>query len=131
MQQEPLETKASRFFDDFVAAFRTFNGAIIAQRYIVPYLAFHNDGAADVFTSDAEVAAYFQSIVNDYHAQGCRSCGYDDLMVVQMGSECALATVTWQLYSENDTAISTWRESYNLCWVDDRFRVFASTDHVA
>jgi hypothetical protein len=130
MQQELLERNVSRFFDEFVEAFRTFDGATIAQRYQVPYLAFHGTEPADVFTSAVEVAGYFQRIVVDYYAKGVRSCRYDDLAIVPMGRECVLATVTWHLLCDDGRTPSTWRESYNLHQVDDRFMVFASTDHL-
>ncbi|OGB25708.1 MAG: hypothetical protein A3I66_04815 [Burkholderiales bacterium RIFCSPLOWO2_02_FULL_57_36] len=131
MAKTELEGAASRFFDDFVEAFRSFDGITIAQRYLTPYLAFHTHGAADVFLSHADTADYFQRIVSAYHAKGCRSCRYNDLEIVPIGRECALATVTWELLSEDQAVLETWRESYNLCLVESRFLVFASTDHVA
>ncbi|MBM7060055.1 hypothetical protein JQX08_04990 [Pseudomonas sp. UL073] len=126
-----LERRARTFFDDFVEAFRSFDGDIIAARYLTPYLAFHRYGAVQVFTSRAEVAAYFQRIVDEYHAQGCRLCRYHDLAVVALGKDCALATVTWELLAADHSVLSAWRESYNLCWAEGRFLVFTSTDHPA
>ena len=93
------------------------------------YLAFHTAEAMRVFTTRGEIAGYFQGIVHDYHARGCRSCRYEDLEVVRLGDECAVATVTWQLLAEDRSIVSAWRESYNLCLVEGRFMVFASTDH--
>lgn len=131
MHPSEIENHARAFFDAFVEAFRTFNGKTIAERYLTPYLAFHTYGSSQVFMSSAEVASYFQRIVDDYYAQGCRLCRYKDLSVVSLGAECALGTVTWELLAEDGSLISTWRESYNLCLVDGRFKVFTSTDHPA
>jgi hypothetical protein len=120
-----------QFFDEFVEAFRTFDGSVIALRYLSPYLAFHAPGSVEVFATHADVAAYFQRIVTDYHGRGCRACRYEDVAVVPLGRDCVLATVTWELLAEDLSVVSVWRESYNLCVVDGRFRVFASTDHAA
>lgn len=122
---------AQAFFDDFVEAFRSFSGETIAQRYLAPYLAFHSPGSVQVFSDKADIARYFQRIVDGYHAEGCRSCRYKDFEVVPLGSECAVATVTWELLAEDLSVLSAWRESYNLCLVQGRFMVFASTDHAA
>ena len=91
------ETLARVFFDEFVEAFRSFNGTLIAERFLTPYLAFHTHSPAQVFMHRDETAAYFQRIVDNYHAEGCRSCRYQAMKVVPLGKDCALATVTWEL----------------------------------
>ncbi|MDX5371741.1 MAG: hypothetical protein LPK18_04810 [Pseudomonadaceae bacterium] len=120
---------ARRFFDEFVTAFAAFDGALVAQRYLSPYLACSGPGALRVFVSGEEIGTYFQGILDDYRARGCRSCCYRDLEVVALGADCALASVTWELLDASGAVVTHWRESYNLCRVDGRFRVFASTDH--
>lgn len=129
MRRPDLQSSIQKFFDEFVQAFRSFDGKTIAERYLAPYLAFHADRPAEVFLSRADTAAYFQRIVDEYHAKGCRSCRYDGLEVAPIGNECALATVTWELLAKDLTVLGTWRESYNLCFVQDRLLVFTSTDH--
>jgi hypothetical protein len=131
MSSSDTEALARSFFDDFVEAFRSFNGNTIAQRYLVPYLAFHAPGSIQVFMSCAETGSYFQRIVDAYYAKGCRSCRYKELTVVPLGKGCALGTVTWELLNEGQSVVSTWRESYNLCLVEGVYRVFSSTDHAA
>lgn len=131
MNQTELQAAAQRFFDAFVEAFRSFDGNIIAERYLSPYLAFHAHDSVDVFLSSADTGAYFQRIVDAYHAQGCRSCRYGALQVLPLGPGCALATVTWELLAEDLTVLGSWRESYNLCLMEGKFMVFASTDHAS
>ena len=46
-----------------------------------------------------------------------------------MGNDCVLATVTWELLSADGSVVTSWRESYNLCIVDGRYKVFSSIDH--
>ncbi len=124
LSQQQIEA----FFDDFVSAFASFDGRRIAERYLAPYLAHHVDGS-EVFASSAEIATYFQKVLDDYYARGCRSCRYDDLSSVALGSRNALASVSWQLLDENRQPVSGWCESYNLALVDGRLMIFASTDH--
>jgi hypothetical protein len=131
MSSLEAENCAREFFDAFVEAFASFNGNTIAERYLAPYLAFHTHESAQVFMSSAETGSYFQKVVDEYYAKGCRSCRYKDLAILPLGKHCALGTVTWELLSGNLTVIGAWRESYNLCMVEGQFRVFASTDHVA
>ena len=128
---EKYDYPVHAFFETFVEAFRSFNGNTIAERYLAPYLAFHTNESAQVFMSRAEIGSYFQSVVDEYYAKGCRSCRYKDLAILPLGKDCALGTVTWELLTEELSVVGAWRESYNLCLVEGRFMVFASTDHVA
>jgi hypothetical protein len=122
---------AGSFFDEFIVAFSSFDGAEIARRYRSPYLALHADGSVHCFAVHADIARYFQAVVDDYHSKGCRSCRYRDLEVVALGTRSALATVTWDLLREDGTSMVSWRESYNLTLVGELFRVVASVDHAA
>jgi hypothetical protein len=126
-----VEAHARTFFDEFVEAFRSFDGKTIARRYLSPYLAFHNAGSSEVVMSADETASYFQRIVDEYYAKGCRVCQYKGMSVAQLGKECAIGTVTWEFLAEDHSVISAWRESYNLCFVEGRFMVYTSTDHAA
>ena len=121
------------FFDDFVAAFARFDGALIAARYASPYLAMHADGTADWFTSQEKTGRYFQRVLDAYYARGCRASRYDDLTVVPLGERCVLATLSWDLLTEKGAVMSVWRESYNLVRVVDAsttgLKVYASVDH--
>jgi ketosteroid isomerase-like protein len=125
-----LESKARRFFDAFVEAFESFDGAKIAERYTSPYLAFHANGRSDVFSSSQDIAEYFQGVLDQYHEKGVRSCSFENLAVVRAGRESAFATVTWKLHAQGGNVLLAWRESYNLWLRGDRCLVFSSTDHV-
>lgn len=126
-----LRSEAITFFDAFAAAFLSFKGSHIAERYVVPYLALQTDGSIQCFAEHADVGQYFQSVVDAYYAQGCRSCRYKDLEVLPLGNQCALGTVTWDLLREDGSVLTSWRESYNLLRAPDGLRIFASVDHVA
>jgi hypothetical protein len=125
--REPVET----FFDAFVEAFRTFDGAHIAERYQAPYLAAHVDAPADCFAEHTEIGLYFQRVVDDYHAQGCRSCRYHELEYFPMGKAAVVATVTWELLDASGKVVTAWRESYNLAHDGKALKVFCSVDHAS
>ncbi len=125
-----LDTEAAGFFDSFVVAFLSFDGTRIAALYRVPSVALQADGSLGCLTSQADVARYFQAVVDGYRAQGCRACRYRDLEVTAIGTRSALATVTWDLLDGEGKALKSWRESYNLHRSDaGPWRIFASADH--
>ena len=130
MTARPLQADISRFFDDFVEAFRTFDGARIATRYFVPGIALRGDGSIQSLESRTEVERFFQAAVDSYHRDGCRGIQWRDLDVVPMGDRSVLATVTWDLLREDRTVLRHWRQSYNLARVDPGWQIFASTYHV-
>jgi hypothetical protein len=129
MDEAELAKTASSFFDEFVVAFSTFDGNEIARRYQAPYLALRADGSTQCFLVAADIATYFQEVVDNYHRSGCRSCRYRDLEVKELGKRSALASVTWDLLEEDGTLLISWRESYNLTRVGESLRVVASVDH--
>jgi hypothetical protein len=50
-----VEHEIHEFFTDFVAAFCTFDGVRIAERYHAPGIALRADGSIDVMQSHAEI----------------------------------------------------------------------------
>ena len=130
IERSELWQQAVGFCDAFVLAFHTFDGNLIAQRYIAPYLALNADGSVQSFDEHSAIGRYFQGIVSAYHAQGCRGCCYKDLEVVPLGSQSALVTVTWELLREDGSVLSSWRESYTLTRKNNDLRIVASVDHV-
>jgi len=129
--KQDIQASAREFFEDFNAVFATFSGSRIAERYVAPYLAIRSNGSSEVFTTTESIAAYFQRIVESYHSRGCRICKYRDLAIVPIGSAAALGTVTWELCQADGTLVTTWRESYNLVFLDGRMKAAASVDHAA
>lgn len=125
-----IRQNAARFFDEFVEAFKTFDGAVIAERYFVPFVAVHTDGTAETMQSRSEIANYFQRYLDSYYADGCRTCGYEDLEVTGVGETCMLATVTWLLFDDNQAVVTSWRESYNIISLASEMLVLSSVDHV-
>ena len=125
----PLQHEVRQFFDAFVAAFREFDGALVARRYTTPCMSVDAQGSLRSFHTPAEIADYFQSVLTAYQEQGCRSCRFSDLEVVAMGRNSTLATVTWELLRGDGSILTAWRESYHLVRTGNGLRVATSTDH--
>ena len=130
MNTRALPDEIAGFFDDFVEAFGSFNGGRIAARYFVLGVALRGDGSIQSLQSRAEVERLFQSAVDSYHRDGCRSIRFKDLDVVPMGGRSVLGTVTWELLREDHTVLQRWRQSYNLVRVEEGWQILASTYHV-
>jgi hypothetical protein len=125
-----LKTEVAAFFDAFVQAFPSFDGKKIAERYAAPYLALNGEGVLTLLPTQADIASYFQTVLDNYLVQGCRSCRYLELEVFAVGSQSAMGTVTWEMLGQNGTVLSSWRESYNFMRTENGLRIFSSTDHV-
>ena len=126
---EKLEDAVEAYFEDFVAAFTEFNGERVARKFSLPYLAKGMGAACTAFDSYPRLAEYFQSYLDDYYSQGCRECRYSNLSVTWLGSECAVASVTWSLLNASGVAVTSWTESYMLSFVDGKAMAFATVDH--
>jgi hypothetical protein len=125
-----LRDEVAAFFDGFVEAFSSFNGARIATLYVVPGVALRGDGSIGCLQSRAEVERFFQAAVDGYYRDGCRACRFRDLDVVPMGGRSVLGTVTWELLRENGRVLKEWRQSYNIVRVEPGWQILASTYHV-
>lgn len=121
--------EAAHFFDEFVEAFATFDGDRVAERYRAPFLAIDAEGTTTCLDTREKIARYFQTFLDDYRAQGCRACSYDELEVAAAGTAGALLTVTWDLVREDRTPVQSWRESYLVVREEARLVVVASVDH--
>ena len=117
------------FIDDFVVAFSTFDGHRVAHKFAIPYLAKGPGESSTVFDSRTPLATYFQSYLDDYRAKGVRECRYSHLVVNWLGSECAVASVTWNLADASAVSVTSWTESYMLSFIDGKALAFATVDH--
>lgn len=125
-----LQAEVAAFFDAFVQVFLSFDGKLIAERYAAPYLALNGEGVLTLLPMQADIASYFQTVLDNYFAQGCRSCRYLELEVLALGSQSAMGSVTWEMLGHDGEVLSSWRESYNFMRTEDGLRIFSSTDHV-
>jgi len=125
------DDRARIFFDRFVAAFATFDPALIADLFATPGVALRADGSLVALTTREDVLRYYRAAIEGYHRNGCRSCRWADLQVTPTGSRSTLAAVTWDLLHEDGSIMVTWRQSYYLRESDDGLKAFASASHVA
>jgi hypothetical protein len=123
------DDRARIFFDRFMAAFATFDPALIADLFATPGVALRADGSLVALTTPEDVLRYYRAAIEGYHRNGCRSCRWADLQVTPTGSRSMLAAVTWDLLHEDGSILVTWRQSYHLTESGDGPRAFASASH--
>lgn len=122
---------AQAYFDRFAEAFATFDGSQVSDLFATPGVALGRDGSLTALTTREDVIRYYQTALERYHRDGCRSCQWSQLAVTPMGRRSLLATVTWDLLREDGTILTRWRQSYSLRNTkDDRPKAFASAMHV-
>jgi hypothetical protein len=117
------------FYDRFVRDFSTFDGELIASRYMHPYSAMSPDGDIWQCNSQSELVEYFQSLLDRHLSNGVVKGKYEDLETIPIGKKCHMASVTWTMTNADDQVVSHWRESYNLLETDDGLKIFTSIDH--
>jgi hypothetical protein len=127
---DEIHQRVVSFFDDFNAAFLTFDGDRVAAKFSLPFLARNSDGLSTIFDNRADVARYFQTYLDEYQAKDCRQCRYSELQVVVLGKGAAVASVRWSLLNDAKAAVLDWRESYLLSIDPDMPMAFATIDHV-
>ena len=62
------------FFDKFVEDFSTFDGKLIASRYLAPYTAVSRDGDLWLCSNAQELVEYFQSLIYRHASQYVVRC---------------------------------------------------------
>jgi len=127
---DQIENVITEFFDDFVEAYRTFKGERVASKFCVPLLSVSEGKRSRAFTSQEEVAEYFQSFLDQYKANGYINCTYSDLRTESLGRESMIATVSWFLSDDQQKTTLSWRESYLLRMGGSRVVAYATIDHV-
>lgn len=118
-----------KFFDCFVEDFSSFDGDLIASRYLAPYTAVSRDGDLWLCSTPFELVEYFQSLLDRHSSQGVVRCTYEDLQFSSVGNRCFMASVTWSMISDSGEVISKWRESYNLINTQNGLKIYTSIDH--
>lgn len=122
--------RAGAYFDRFVEAFSTFDGAQIARLFAAPLVTLGRDGSLIGLFQQDDIMRYYQAALDGYHRDGCRSCRWSDLSVAPMGCRAVLAAVTWDLVRDDGTVLTRWRQSYGLSLAgDDGPRTFAAVSH--
>ena len=122
--------KAQAYFNRFAKVFSTFNGTQVAQLFAAPFVALGRDGLLTSLPQQDDIARYYQTALDRYRHDGCRSCRWSDLSVASMGRQAVLAAVTWDLLRDDGTVLMRWRQSYSLrLFGDDGPQAFAAVSH--
>ena len=92
-----------KFFDDFVADFSSFDGEVIATRYVAPYTAIDSDGNVTLYDRVDDIAVLFQGYLDAYYMQGIKTC--------RASKHAAIETLMLLLLTENAFV----RLSHGIC----------------
>ncbi len=125
-QRSDTTTELAEFFDRFVTAFASFDGVIVAGLFTAPGVALKQDGSLKGFAAIADIAAYYQTALDQYRAAGCQSCRYGQLETHALGTTSTVATVTWDLVQADNSLVAHWRQAYFLTKIDGAWRCFGS-----
>lgn len=118
-----------QFFGKFSQDFKSFDGAIIANRYLAPYTAISSEKSVSVYKEHKDIENYFNSVLSDYKKQGVEYCTYSDFEFSSIGQKAALATMNWNMMKTDGTLVANWRESYVLILSDNVLKIVTSIDH--
>lgn len=112
--------------DAFVAAFSTFDGRRVGALFATPGVALRSDGSLRGFSTEDEVAGYYQSALDRYRGEGCRGCRFWDLELSFLNETTATATVSWDLLAADGSILSSWRQAYFVTVIDGAWRIYGS-----
>jgi hypothetical protein len=125
-----LSDEVAQFLTSYNEAFLTRDASKIAEYYHVPCVTVRGDGTVHAFQTRAEIEGFFQGVAERYARDGQASARFYDLAVVPIGARSVLATLTWEQLRQDKSVIRSWRHSYNLVRVNDRWQILTSTFHV-
>ena len=131
MQAHEWEDAVKKFLADYIDAFLSSDGALIASMYNVPSVTVRADGSIYAFDTQDELQSFFQGLADTYSKAGSRGWRYQGLHVEALGAKSAIATLDWEMQREDGSSIRRWRQTYNFVLGDGRARILASTIHLA
>jgi hypothetical protein len=118
-----------QFFDKFVLDFKSFDGAVIANRYVAPYTAISSDKSVSLYKEQKDIEQYFSAILADYQKQDVAYCTYSSFEFLPIGQKSALVTMDWNMMKADGTLVTRWRESYVLILENATLKIVTSIDH--
>jgi hypothetical protein len=130
MSKRTLVSEIQAFFEEYTAAFETFDGNRIAALYHAPTVTMRGDGSIHCLQTREELAKFFQGVADTYYKDGYRTGTFNNLQALPIGERSALATMDWDQRRGDGTLIKEWRQSYNVVLIDDGWQILVSTFHV-
>lgn len=118
-----------QFFDRFAQYFKSFDGAVIVNRYLAPYTAISSDKSVSLYKKHKDIENYFSSILADYKKQNAEYCTYSNFEFSAIGEKAAFATMNGNMMKSDGTLVTSWRESYILILSDSILKILTSIDH--
>ncbi|MEZ5652858.1 MAG: nuclear transport factor 2 family protein [Burkholderiaceae bacterium] len=124
-----LENDILNLLERYTVAFNAVDAATIAEMYHAPSMTVRADGSVHVFESTAQVRSFMESLARQYQSEGNEDGGFDELSVVAVGGQSAVASLRWTLRRSNGASVREWRQTYNLIRVDGAWKFLLTTVH--
>ena len=124
-----MKEELIQFFDKFVQDFKSFDGAVIADRYHAPYTAISSDKSVSLYQKQKDIEKYFATILADYKKRDTTYCTYTNFEFSAIGKKSALSTMDWNMMKSDRTPVTSWRESYVLIFDNAKWKIITSIDH--
>ncbi len=123
------EKEITEFLQRYGDAFNRVAADEIAAMYHLPSLTVRGDGSIHVFAEVEEVREFMGTIAKTYFDEGNRASTFDELSVLPVGGQSAVASLRWTLKRDDGTPIREWRQTYNLIRSKDSWKFLLSTFH--
>lgn len=124
-----LKREITSFLERYGDAFNRVAADEIAQMYHLPSMTVRGDGSVHVFTEVANIRDFMGTVAKTYYDEGNRASSFDELSVLPVGEQSAVASLRWTLRRDDGTPIREWRQSYNLVRSKGSWQFLLSTFH--
>ena len=119
------------FFRAYAQAFAAEEFDAVASLHHVPCVKVHGDGRVECLSSPDEVSAFFRRLLETYRGRGHADARFLDVEAVPIGSQAALASLTWEQRRADGAVYRRFRRSYNLVRGPSGWRILLATAHRA
>jgi hypothetical protein len=94
-----------------------------------PFFTVRGDGSVHFLPSRDAARTFFENVSNVWRQEGYERCVTNNYEMMVLGRYSQLATFDWELLRKDETVIRKWRQSYQLIFIQQEWKVLGSTFH--
>jgi hypothetical protein len=99
----------------------------VNQFFHLPCIFVGADGSPSLFRTAEDISAFHCPRLESFRKGGVKKSKAMDFEVIELGTQSALVSVTWEQCREDDSIERTWRHSYNVVKTDVGWKILVST----